>query len=311
MSLSDRDKKIAMVMLPLVLIGAFVFFVMKPKRAEAVQAAKALEEQRESRDKAVAREQQLLVAKQTFTADYTTVVRLGKAVPTDVDMPSVLVQLERAAKGTGIEFGKITPGPRVPATGGAASGAAPSGGAAAGSSSAQPVAAGGASAQSGAGQNVEKANTAAAGSGQASAASQNAAPQAGAPASTPPAGGASGATAVPGLDTVPLELGFTGSFFDLADFFHDLKRFVDVANQDLKIRGRLLTIDSFSFKSESFPKLEAEMKARIFLSPPASGAAAGASPAGPAAPGSSASAQASDAPTATPTTAAAPGVATP
>ena len=116
---------------------------------------------------------------------------------------------------------------------------------------------------------------------------------------------------MPGLDTVPLELGFTGNFFDLADFFHDLKRFVDVANQDLKIRGRLMTIDSFSFKSESFPKLEAEMKARIFLSPPASGAAAGASPAGPAAPGSSGSAQASDAPTATPTTAAAPGVATP
>jgi len=308
MSLSDRDKKIAIVMLPLVLIGAFVFFVMKPKRAEAVKAAKALEEQRESRDKAVSREQQLLVAKQTFTADYTTVVRLGKAVPTDVDMPSVLVQLERAAKGTGIEFGKITPGPRVPAAGGAASGAAPSGGTAAGSSSAQPAAAGGASAQSGAGQNVEKANTAAAGSGQASAASQNATSGGGSAAA---AGGASGATGVPGLDTVPLELGFTGNFFDLADFFHDLKRFVDVANQDLKIRGRLMTIDSFSFKSESFPKLEAEMKARIFLSPPASGAAAGASPAGPAAPGSSGSAQASDAPTATPTTAAAPGVATP
>jgi len=308
MSLSDRDKKIAIVMLPLVLIGAFVFFIMKPKRAEAVKAAKALEEQRESRDKAVSREQQLLVAKQTFTADYTTVVRLGKAVPTDVDMPSVLVQLERAAKGTGIEFGKITPGPRVPAAGGAASGAAPSGGTAAGSSSAQPAAAGGASAQSSAGQNVEKANTAAAGSGQASAASQNATSGGGSAAA---AGGASGATGVPGLDTVPLELGFTGNFFDLADFFHDLKRFVDVANQDLKIRGRLMTIDSFSFKSESFPKLEAEMKARIFLSPPASGAAAGASPAGPAAPGSSGSAQASDAPTATPTTAAAPGVATP
>ncbi len=320
MSLSDRDKKIAMVLLPLVLVGAFVFFVMKPKRAEAVKAAQALEQQRERRDQAVAREQQLRVAKQTFTADYTTVVRLGKAVPTDVDMPSVLVQLERAARGTGIAFGKITPGPRVPAVGGAPS----SGGAAAGSSSGQPVAAGGASAQSGAGQSAEKANNGAAGANQATATPEGATPETNTQTSTPSsggglpvgggaaaAGGAAGAASVPGLDSVPLELSFTGSFFDLADFFHDLKRFVYVANQDLKVRGRLMTIDSFSFKSESFPKLEAEIKARIFLSPEQQGATGGASPTSPGASSASSSSQASSAPSPTPTGAATPGVATP
>jgi len=320
MTLSDRDKKIAMVLIPLVLVGAFVFFVMKPKRAEAVKAAQALEQQRERRDQAVAREQQLRIAKQSFTADYTTVVRLGKAVPTQVDMPSVLVQLERAARGTGINFTKITPGARIAAAGPAPS----SGGAAAGSSSAQPTAAGGAAAQSGPGQNAEKANNAAAGSEQSTAASENATPETDSQTSTPaksgsvPVGGgsaaasSSGAEGVPGLDTVPLELEFTGSFFDLADFFHDLKRFVLVANQDLKVRGRLMTIDSFSFGSgESFPKIEAAIKARVFLSPEQQGVTGGASPAGPSAPSPSASSQASSDSSPTPTTAAAPGIANP
>lgn len=317
MTLSGRDKKIAMVLVPLVLVGAFVFLVIKPKREEAAKAAKALESQRERRDQAVALEQRLSTAKQSFAADYTTVVRLGKAVPTGVDMPSVLVQLERAAMGTGIDFGKIAAGPRVPAAGGASSaGGSASGGAAGGSSSAQPVAAGGAQAQSGAGQTTEQANNAAAGANQTTANRQGATGEGSAQTSSSgggqsaPAGGPDGATAVAGLDTVPLELKFTGNFFDLADFFHDLKRFVNVANQELIVRGRLMTIDSFSFGSESFPKIEADMKVRIFLAPEQQGATAGASPGGPSAGGAgtapASSAPASSAPSPTPTAAAAP-----
>ena len=316
MTLSDRDKKIAMVLVPLVLVGAFVFLVIKPKREEAAKAATELAAQSNRRDKAVALEQRLSLAKASFTADYTTVVRLGKAVPTSVDMPSVLVQLERAAKGTKIEFGKIAVGERIPATGGASgAGGSSSGGGAASSSSAQPAAAGGAQAQSGAGQATEGANNAAAGANQAAANSQGAAAGGGTSssggASAATGGGADGATAVAGLDTVPLELKFTGNFFDLADFFHDLKRFVNVANQELVVRGRLMTVDSFSFGSESFPKIEAEMNARIFLSPAQQGATSGASPGGPSAgaPGSqpASSAPASSAPSPTPTAAAAPG----
>lgn len=302
--MNDRDKKIVLVLVPLLLVGAFVFLVMKPKREEAANAAKALDAQRDRRDKAVAREQQLRTAKQTFAADYTTVIRLGKAVPTDVDMASVLVQLERAARGTDIEFGKIAVGTRIPA----APGAAPStggSGASGGSSSAQPVAAGGAQAQSGAGQAAEGANNAAASSNQSSAASGGGSS----------AGSASGEGPAPvaGLDTVPLELRFTGSFFDLADMFHDLKRFVRVANDQLNLRGRLMTIDAFSFTSdEGFPNIKAEMKTRIFIAPASQGAAAGASSSGPStASGSGATSAPTPAPSATPPTAAATGAATP
>ena len=317
MTLSDRDKKIAMVLIPLLLVGAFVFLVIKPKREEAAQAATALEAQRDRRDKAVALEQRLSLAKASFTDDYTTVVRLGKAVPTSVDMPSVLVQLERAAKGTGIEFGRIAVGERISATDGASgAGGSSSGGAAASSSSAQPVAAGGAQAQSGAGATTEQANNAAAGANATTAGRESASAEGGSASSSAtggpsPAGGVDGTTPVAGLDTVPLELKFTGSFFDLADFFHDLKRFVNVANQELVVSGRLMTIDSFSFGSQTFPKIQAEMKARIFLSPEQQGATAGASPGGPStgAAGSvpANSPPASSAPSPTPTAAAAPG----
>ena len=316
MSLSSRDKKVVIVLVPLLIVGAFLFLVMKPKRQEAAKAAKALEQQRERRDQAVAREQQLRLAKQSFAADYTTVVRLGKAVPTDVDMPSMLVQLERAAQGTGIEFGSIMPGARIPAAGGAPASPPQSGS----SSSAQPVDAGGAAAQSGPGKATETANNAAAGANQNAAATENASPETDTQTSTSsgkggvPVGGGSteqgggdGDAGVPGLDTVPLDLTFTGNFFELADLFNRLKRFVRVANQELNVKGRLMTIDSFNFSSdESFPKIEAEMKARIFLAPEGQGATAGATPSGPGAGGSSAAgaSPAQSAPSSTPTAAA-------
>ena len=54
----------------------------------------------------------------------------------------------------------------------------------------------------------------------------------------------------PGLDSVPLDFTFTGSYFDLADFFHRMKRFVRVANDEIKVQGRLMTIDSLDFTTD-------------------------------------------------------------
>ena len=87
----------------------------------------------------------------------------------------------------------------------------------------------------------------------------------------------------PGLECVPLDFEFQGSFFDLADFFHRLKRFVNVANDKVSVGGRLMTVDSLKFTTEedSFPKLKAEVTATVYLSPKQEGATAGASPQGP------------------------------
>ena len=93
-----------------------------------------------------------------------------------------------------------------------------------------------------------------------------------------------GSTAPAGLETVPLQLEFEGSFFNLSDFFHRVKRFVRVANQDVLVSGRLLTVEGVSWASdaENFPRLTATVNATIYLSPQAQGVTAGATPQGPA-----------------------------
>ena len=91
------------------------------------------------------------------------------------------------------------------------------------------------------------------------------------------------ATSAPtALDTVPLTFSFDGGFADLADFFHEMKRFVRVANDRVEVDGRLLKIDGFSFDSSEFPTLTASVTATVYLAPKAQGATAGATPLGPA-----------------------------
>ena len=82
---------------------------------------------------------------------------------------------------------------------------------------------------------------------------------------------------------MPLELEFTGNFFNLADFFHQVKRFVKVANQNVRVSGRLLTVEGVRWSSDpsSSRSIRAEMKATIYLSPKAQGVTAGATPGGP------------------------------
>jgi hypothetical protein len=112
---------------------------------------------------------------------------------------------------------------------------------------------------------------------------------------------------------VPLDLEFVGNFFDLADFFHDVKRFVRVANQNVVVSGRLITVEGVKFSSEPqlFPRVKAEMTVTVYLSPKAQGTTAGATPQGPAqAPGAQTT-PASTEPSSSPTPAAPTATATP
>jgi hypothetical protein len=49
---------------------------------------------------------------------------------------------------------------------------------------------------------------------------------------------------VPGLDAVPLNFTFKGTFFDLADFLHRMKRFVRVVNNRAESLGEYPTADA-------------------------------------------------------------------
>jgi Tfp pilus assembly protein PilO len=324
-TLTDRDRKIVLLVIPILAIVAFWFLLLAPERDEAATAAEELSKQEERRDKAQAQLDAATNAKDDFSADYTQIVRLGKAIPSAVDMPSLIVQLDSAAEGTGIVFTKIKTGERVttPAAATPPSGATPPGT----TPPADPAAAGGAPAQSAPGGAAEAANetaqtsnqraAAAEGSGvspadtQTSTSSGSGLPVGGGTAA-PAAGGGAAAPATPaGLETVPLELEFTGNFFNLSDFFHRVKRFVRVANANVAVSGRLLTIEGVRWSSdpEIFPMVRAELKATVYLSPKAEGATAGATPDGPAptTPATTTTpAESAPAPAATPTATATP-----
>ncbi len=293
MTFSDRDRKILFFMVPVVVVAAYWFLLLAPKRDAASAASEELAKQEQRLEAAESAAATATTAKDDFGADYTEIVRLGKAIPAQVDMPGLLVQLDAAAAGTGIRFTKITSGPRqaapLPTT-------PPAGSGSESGEAATPVAAGGEAAQSGPGAAAESANTAQQTADQRTAAAeQSGVAPSDAQTSTPsssglPVGGGTTAPGAPtaagapvGLETVPLELEFVGNFFNLADFFHRVKRFVRVANENVVVGGRLITVEGVSWSSdpEIFPRLRAEINATIYLSPKVQGTTAGAAPTGP------------------------------
>jgi Tfp pilus assembly protein PilO len=127
-------------------IGAYWMLVLSPKRKEAADLSTKVATQQAQ----LAQTQSLLAnyqkAKEAYKANYTTLVRLGKAIPADDDVRSLLVQLDAAAKRSGVDFQNIDVGqggssassslPTTTATSGASS--APPGAVSAGSFSAMP-----------------------------------------------------------------------------------------------------------------------------------------------------------------------------
>jgi hypothetical protein len=294
-TLTDRDKKLLLLLVPILVVAAYWFLLLTPKREEAKTAGDELAAQEERLEVARTTAQAAQGAEKDFDVSYARIVRLGKAIPAQVDMPSLLVQLDAAAAGTGIKFTKIATGDRVESA--AQAPTPPPAGSESGTTG-TPAAAGGETAQSAPGGAAEAANNAQQTANQrTSSAEQSGVSSADTQTSTSTEGGlpvgggtgasgtaATGVAAPAGLETVPLELEFVGDFFNLEDFFHRVKRFVRVANADVVVSGRLITIEGVRWSSdvEIFPKIRAEITATVYLSPKAQGVTAGATPQGPA-----------------------------
>lgn len=86
-----------------------------------------------------------------------------------------------------------------------------------------------------------------------------------------------------GLAVMPYSLTFAGDFFKLADFINGLDSLVKTTNEQVAVKGRLITINGFSLGAgpKGFPSLTATFEITTYLTPPNQGVTAGASPAGP------------------------------
>ena len=104
----SRTYKILLVLVVAVLAGGGYWkLALAPKRAQVVELDEqvAVAEAQLSQSRALVNTYR--GAQKSYKANYETVVRLGKAVPTDDDTRSLLVQLDSSAKRAGVDFDAI------------------------------------------------------------------------------------------------------------------------------------------------------------------------------------------------------------
>jgi hypothetical protein len=235
-----RDRTVLIVVGLLALLGGFWFLAISPKRKEASDVAAKVTAAQARLDIAQASAASADAARKQYSSDYATVARLGKAVPVDDDMPSLVYQLSHTAKVNHVDFRAI----KLTSTGAAA--AAPTGAAAA----------------------VASAN------GNTSATSST--PAATVTPALPP--GAVVGTA--GFPTMPFSFNFTGKFVHMQRFLKAIDGLTAVQGKNINVKGRLLTVDGVGLKAgvKGFPNVDATVAVTAYLLPADEGLTAGATP---------------------------------
>ena len=212
---TGRDRIVVMVVAAVALLGAFFFLAVSPKRAEvkAVDAKIATAQQRlDAARSSVATAQQ---AKRDYDTDYAAVARLGKAVPLDDNVPSLIYQLQSASHSSKVDFRSLkleSSGAGAPAAPAATAAAAPA-----------------------TAPDASKSGSSSSTLGPAAGATPAPATQLAA-AALPP-GATVGAA---GFPTMPFTFIFDGSFFDMEHMLRDVNRFITVDGKSVSVRGRLL-----------------------------------------------------------------------
>jgi hypothetical protein len=242
--MTSRDRMILAAACVLALLIAPYLLVISPKRSQASKLQTQINRVQSQLDTVRSQAVGAQAARTSFGKSYTALVRLGEAVPTDDNTPSLIYQLQAAASAAHVDFQTLTFN--------------------AGSSS------GGSSAPT---------TSSSASTSKGSTASSSPSAAQAATAALPP-----GATVGPaGFPIEPFTFTFQGNFFHLADFLGRLQRFVVMGNQQLSVSGRLMTLNAISLgpASSGFPQVTASISATTYLLPASQGLLNGATPTGP------------------------------
>ena len=105
--MSRRNSMLIAVVAVVAAIGAYWMLVLSPKREEAVKLDGQITKQQSALATAEADVATYEAAQKHYKANYSMVARLGKAVPADDDVRSLLVQVNAAAKHAGVDFRTI------------------------------------------------------------------------------------------------------------------------------------------------------------------------------------------------------------
>jgi Tfp pilus assembly protein PilO len=267
--MKGTDKVVVLAVAIAVVLGAFYFGVLSPKREKASQLSAEITDLNASISQQQQTAQFAEDARHHFPTYYGRLVVLGKAVPADADTASLLVQVDTVANRSGVKFAGLT----LSAGSGETSAA-----------STPPPATDATST----GTTSTPTTTTPSSSGSSSTATTTSATTTPTPATE--AGAASlpiGATVgAAGLPTMPYDLTFTGTYFQVAGFLSGIDSLVHMRNESGQVAadGRLLTVDGFALTplaAGASPQLSVNLAVTSFVTPSDQGLTAGASPTGP------------------------------
>jgi Tfp pilus assembly protein PilO len=105
--MTARDRTILMVVGALAVLAGFWFLALKPKHAQAQAAAAQITTQQQRLQTAAQTVAGGLQAKAGHADDVATLAELGKALPADDDMPSLLYTLDTSARGAHVQFNSL------------------------------------------------------------------------------------------------------------------------------------------------------------------------------------------------------------
>lgn len=229
------SNRLIVAILAVVALGvAFWMLLLSPKREEAKELSAQVEALETSLAQHKAEVVEAEAAREEFPTEYQRLVVLGKAVPADDEVASLLVQMNRISDSAGASFREIKLGS------GSGSSEAPT------PPTPNPE-----------GEPVSPTEAAAA---------------------LLPLGASIGPA---GLAVMPYEVTFDGNFFQIADFIKSLDSLVNTRDGEVRVDGRLVTIDGFTLEAnsnEGFPALQASFALTTYLTPPSQGVTGGATP---------------------------------
>jgi len=282
--MKGSDKAIVLgVVMAIVLLGFYVK-VLSPKREKATSLSKEITELQANVDTQKQTADFAEDARRHFPTYYGRLVVLGKAVPADADTPSLLVEVNSVANRTGVMFNSLqlsaasdsttsptsststptAPPATDPSTGTPTTGATDTTGTSATSGTAPTAGA-------------TPTGTPTTGTTAPVAATE-------ATAANLPLGASVGAA---GLPTMPYDMSFEGTYFQVADFLKGVDDLVHMrGSSQVAADGRLLTIDGFSLApapdtQPSNPTLTVKLAVTSYVTPGDQSLTLGANPTGP------------------------------
>jgi hypothetical protein len=256
---SARDRALLVIIAIGGLLGGAWFLLIKPEHAKAQTLATQVSTLQGQLSTAQSLVSSGLAARAQFASDYAELARLGEALPTDDEVPSLIYQIQNAATASKVDFRTLQMASSSTAV------PAPSPSPSSSSTSSAPS-------SSAASSSAASSSAASSSAASSSAASSSAA-------TIPP-----GATTGPaGLPMEQFTFQFTGSFFHLSGFFKRLQQFVIANNKHISVSGRLLTINAISLAAgpTGFPQVSANVSATTYMAPASQTVLNSATPAGP------------------------------